>query len=143
MQKNVLPDTILPILLAGGMGTRLSPITADLPKPLVPIDGTPVLCRTLVTLASLGVRRAVVTVRYRADDIITLLGDEYAGVRLFYSREDAEPLGTAGGVRAAWERYAHDTDTDALVISGDAVFTCDLAAFAAFHAQKHAAASLL
>jgi len=143
MPITVLPDTVLPILLAGGMGTRLSPITADLPKPLVPIDGTPVLCRTLVTLASLGVRRAVVTVRYRADDIIGLLGDEYAGIRLFYSREDAAPLGTAGGVRAAWERYAHETDTDALVISGDAVFTCDLAAFAAHHAQKRAAASLL
>lgn len=137
-----LPDTMLPILLAGGEGVRLRPITADLPKPLIPVDGVPAICRILDTLASLGADRAVITVRYRADDIIRLLGESYAGIRLFYSREE-QPRGTAGGVRDAWDRYAADSDTDALIISGDAVFTCDLAAFSAFHRDIGASASLL
>jgi branched-subunit amino acid ABC-type transport system permease component len=98
---------------------RLRPITSDLPKPLIPVDGVPAICRILDTLSALGADRAVITVRYRADDIIRLLGDSYAGIRLFYSREE-QPRGTAGGVRDAWDRYAKDTDTDALIISGDA-----------------------
>ena len=142
MPSNRLPDTVLPILLAGGEGTRLRPITADLPKPLIPVDGVPAICRILDTLAAHGVTRAVITVRYRADDIIGLLGDDYGGIRLFYSRED-NPRGTAGGVHDAWVRYAAPGDTDALIISGDAVFTCDLAAFAAFHQEKCADAALL
>ena len=137
-----LPDTMLPILLAGGEGVRLRPITADLPKPLIPVDGVPAICRILDTLSALGADRAVITVRYRADDIIRLLGDSYAGIRLFYSREE-QPRGTAGGVRDAWDRYAADSDIDALIISGDAVFTCDLAAFSAFHRDIGASASLL
>ena len=142
MNHEKLPKSVLPILLAGGEGTRLYPITADLPKPLIPVDGVPAVCRILDTLAARGADRAVITVRYRADDIIGLLGDDYHGIRLFYSREDT-PRGTAGGVRDAWDAYADDTDTDALIISGDAVFTCDLSAFAAFHRETDAAASIL
>ncbi len=138
-----LPDSILPILLAGGEGTRLRPITADLPKPLIPVDGVPAICRILDTLASLGVARAVITVRYLADRIIDCLGAEYAGIRLYYANEADAPRGTAGGVRDAWDTYASSADTDALVISGDAVFTCDLAAFAASHRRRNADASLL
>lgn len=143
LRGGVLPDCILPILLAGGEGTRLRPITADLPKPLIPVDGVPAICRILDTLAALGARRAVITVRYRADDIIDKLGTEYKGIRLYYSNETDAPRGTAGGVRDAWDTYAARTDTDALIISGDAVFTCDLAAFFAFHKKTEADASLL
>lgn len=143
MPETKLPETILPILLAGGEGTRLRPITADLPKPLIPVDGVPAICRILDTLAVIGANRAVITVRYRADDIIRQLGTEYAGIRLCYANETATPRGTAGGVRDAWDRYASDSDTDALIISGDAVFTCDLTAFASFHHQTHADASIL
>ena len=126
MPEVKLPETILPILLAGGEGTRLRPITSDLPKPLIPVDGVPAICRILDTLAAIGAQRAVITVRYLADDIIRQLGTEYAGIRLCYANETATPRGTAGGVRDAWDRYASDKDTDALIISGDAVFTCDL-----------------
>lgn len=141
--KAAVPRSILPILLAGGEGTRLRPITADLPKPLIPVDGVPAICRILDTLASLGVTRTVITVRYRADDIIECLGTEYAGIRLYYANEADAPRGTAGGVRDAWDAYAEPSYTDALVISGDAVFTCDLAAFTAFHQTKNADAALL
>lgn len=143
MPETKLPETILPILLAGGEGTRLRPITSDLPKPLIPVDGGPAICRILDTLSAIGARRAVITVRYRADDIIRCLGSEYAGIRLSYANETETPRGTAGGVRDAWDSYASDNDTDALIISGDAVFTCDLTAFAAFHRQTRADASIL
>lgn len=153
MPDNKLPDTavpetslpggILPILLAGGEGTRLRPITADLPKPLIPVDGVPAICRILDTLASLGVTRTVITVRYRAEDIIECLGTEYAGICLYYANETDAPRGTAGGVRDAWDAFAVPSDTDALVISGDAVFTCDLAAFTAFHKSMNADAAIL
>lgn len=143
MTAKKLPDTVLPILLAGGEGTRLRPITADLPKPLIPVDGVPAICRILDTLAILGVSRAVITVRYRADDIINLLGDTYRGIALHYSHEDNAPRGTAGGTRDAWTRFAQPDDTDALIISGDAVFTCDLSEFYAFHLQQDADAALL
>ena len=143
MSDTKLPQTVLPILLAGGEGTRLRPITADLPKPLIPVDGVPAICRILDTLSAHSAKRAVITVRYRADDIIECLGNEYAGIRLYYANETDAPRGTAGGVRDAWDTYASAEDTDALIISGDAVFTCDPAAFTAFHHQTNADASLL
>ncbi len=143
MSETKLPNTVLPILLAGGEGTRLRPITADLPKPLIPVDGVPVIRRILDTLSSLGVSRTVITVRYRADDIIDALGTHYAGIKLYYANEADTPRGTAGGVRDAWETYAAPDDTDALVLSGDAVFTCDLTAFSDFHHRTKADASLL
>lgn len=143
MTDTPLPNTVLPILLAGGEGTRLRPITSDLPKPLIPVDGVPALCRILDTLSALGADRAVITVRYRADDIVSLLGGSYAGIRLFYAREDGAARGTAGAVRDAWARFSAPEDEDALVISGDAVFTCDLASFAAQHRTWQADASLL
>lgn len=143
MTAKKLPDTVLPILLAGGEGTRLRPITADLPKPLVPVDGVPVIQRILDTLAACGVRRAVITVRYRADDIEERLGTAYRGIALSYSRESHAPRGTAGGTRDAWDAFSEPEDTDALVLSGDTVFTCALGAFFGFHRQKAADASLL
>lgn len=143
MSETKLSKTMLPILLAGGEGTRLRPITAALPKPLIPVDGIPAICRILDSLSAHGAERAVITVRYRADDIIDRLGEKYAGIRLYYANEADAPRGTAGGVRDAWDLYADADDTDALIISGDAVFTCDLTAFAASHKVKDADASLL
>ena len=98
MSETKLSKTMLPILLAGGEGTRLRPITAALPKPLIPVDGIPAICRILDTLSTHGAERAVITVRYRADDIIDRLGEEYAGIRLSYANEADAPRGTAGGI---------------------------------------------
>ncbi|MBP3917918.1 MAG: NDP-sugar synthase [Clostridia bacterium] len=126
---------ILPIIMAGGEGSRLRPITETMPKPLVPVDGVPAICRILDTLAAFGYARAVITVRYRGDDIRTALGSSYHGIALSYADEAnfAEPLGTAGGVRAAWDTFSAKGDTDALILSGDAVFSADLNAFLNLH----------
>ena len=134
---------MLPVIMAGGEGSRLRPLTETTPKPLLPLDGIPVIVRLLSLLADAGFSRAVVTVRYLGEKIIEALGDTVCGVRLLYLKEDGEkPLGTAGSVRAAAEQYL-ENETDLLVLSGDAVTNADLPAFCRFHEAHRADASLL
>ena len=135
-------QNIFPIIMAGGRGERLAPMTDTVPKPLLPIDGIPAICRALRLLFTLGFRRAAITLGYRAEDIKRALGSSCEGVSLSYTVEN-EPLGTAGGVLAAWDTYAKKEDTCALVFSGDAVFSLDLAAFLAKHEEMGADATLL
>ena len=111
------------IIMAGGEGKRLLPLTEARPKPLMPLLGEPVIGMTLHLLRRHGIRRASLTVRWMADKIMDALGDGSAyGVRLRYSREQ-EPMGTAGGVRLA----AKDMTGTLLVMSGDGLTDFDLA----------------
>ncbi|GAA1952007.1 nucleotidyltransferase family protein [Kitasatospora viridis] len=129
------------VVMAGGVGSRLRPITDDIPKPLVPIDGTPVMGHVLELMRHHGVTDAVVTVRYRADQIIDHFGDgDGVGVKLTYLREREQPLGTAGAVYAA--RHLLDTDEPFLVISSDALTDIDLTRLARFHATHPGIATL-
>lgn len=57
------------IILAAGLGSRLMPITAEVPKPLVPVAGVPIIQRSLATLARCGVKRAIIVLGYRAEQI--------------------------------------------------------------------------
>lgn len=146
MNQNQKADVshVLPVIMAGGEGTRLRPITETVPKPLIPIDGVPVIVRALRLLYEAGFRRAVITVRYLGAMIREQLGRYAEGIALSYFEESADgPLGTAGSVCAAWRRFAAPTDTDVLTVSGDAVFSADLGAFLAFHRETGAAASIL
>lgn len=119
------------VILAGGEGTRLRPLTCDLPKPLVPVCGKPVLFYILELLEKHGCTEAAVAVRYRGERIEEALGDgRYGNLRTFVSYED-EPLGTAGCVRKA----AAGFDDDFIVISGDAMCDFDLSAMYRHH--KH------
>lgn len=117
------------VILAGGEGTRLRPLTCDLPKPLVPVCGKPVLFYILELLERNGCTEAAVAVRYRGERIESALGDgRYGSLRTFVSYED-KPLGTAGCVK----RAAADFDGDFIVISGDAMCDFDLAAIYKHH----------
>ena len=117
------------VILAGGEGTRLRPLTCDLPKPLVPVCGKPVLFYILELLEKHGCTEAAVAVRYRGERIEAALGDGVFGkLRTFVSYED-KPLGTAGCVKKA----AADFDDDFIVISGDAMCDFDLAAMYRHH----------
>ena len=79
-------------VLAGGLGTRLRPHFGDLPKPLAPLAGRPILERQLAWLGGHGIREVVLCVGHGADRVEAALGDGHAhGVRLHYSRE-SEPL---------------------------------------------------
>lgn len=127
------------VILAGGEGTRLRPLTCDLPKPLVPICGKPVLFYILELLERNGCTEAAVAVRYRGERIEAALGDGVFGkIRTFVSYED-KPLGTAGCVKKAAAEFGDDF----IVISGDAMCDLDLAAVYRHHKNTHAAATIV
>jgi mannose-1-phosphate guanylyltransferase len=118
------------MLLGAGLGTRLRPITYEMPKPLVPILGQPVMAHILRLLAGHGFRDVISNVHYFPDMIRDRFGDgsEY-GIRLSYSFEE-KLLGTAGGVRNVREFLGDETF---LIISGDALTDIDLGAVVARH----------
>src|SRR5436305_10021273 len=91
------------LVLAGGEGTRLRPLTRSVPKPVMPLAGRPFLTFMLDWLASHGVDEAVLSCGFLSDAVEEVLGDAHEGVRLRYVVED-EPLGTAGPVRLAADR---------------------------------------
>ncbi|MGI4790952.1 MAG: sugar phosphate nucleotidyltransferase [Janthinobacterium lividum] len=119
------------MILAAGEGTRLRPLTATLPKPMVPIVGIPLLERTLRWLADQGITEAAVNLYHRPQLIPDYFGDRFAGIRLHYFFEE-ELRGTAGGVKAAEGIFA---DTPFFVIYGDNLIHADLRRLAAFHAS--------
>lgn len=127
------------IIMAGGEGKRLRPLTETHPKPLLPIDGVPAIRRILRLLQKHGIQEAAVTTGYLADKLERHLGSEAEGVTLTYFREKT-PLGTAGGVAAARDYLS---DAPFLVISGDAVCRCDLSAAIRAREEQRAMALLI
>jgi mannose-1-phosphate guanylyltransferase/mannose-1-phosphate guanylyltransferase/phosphomannomutase len=127
------------MLLAAGLGTRLRPLTYELPKPMVPILGRPVMEHILRLLALHGFDDVIANLHYFPDLIRDRFGDgaEY-GLRLAYSFEP-ELMGTAGGVRNAREHFGDETF---LVISGDALTDIDLTALMETHKEKGGIATL-
>lgn len=120
------------VILAGGEGSRLRPLTSDTPKPLVRMLGEPVIKRLLSLLFTCGFREATVADYYLADKLEESLGEFSNGIKLSYVREDA-PLGTAGCVRKAW----NGTD-DILVVSGDSVCGFDFNKICRYHKKMSA-----
>jgi len=89
------------VILAGGFGKRLAPLTSETPKPLLPVGGKPILVRQIEWLKSFGVGDIILAVGYLRHKIFEALGDgRRYGVRIFYSVEE-EPLGTGGAIRNA------------------------------------------
>lgn len=128
------------ILLAGGEGTRLRPLTARLPKPMVPLFGRPVLEHLLLLLRRHGIRQAAITLGYLPDAITDYFGDGSAwGMELTYFTEDS-PLGTAGAVKAC---QAFLDGEDCIVLSGDCVCDFDLTACMGLHRRRQAEVTLL
>jgi dTDP-glucose pyrophosphorylase len=115
------------VIMAGGFGTRLRPLTENLPKPMLPVGDRPLLERTIEQLRESGIRRVNVTTHYLKEKITAYFGDGHEfGVELNYVSED-RPLGTAGGLRLV---NAHDGPL--LVINGDVITNvrfCDLMSY--------------
>lgn len=127
------------VIMAGGMGSRLKAITGDIPKPMVPLLGRPLMEHIVNLLRRQGFDDICAAVRYRAGDIMAYFGDgSRFGVDLQYRLED-EPLGTAGAVKNCRDFYG---DEDFLVISGDAACDFDLARLIAEHKNRDAAVTL-
>lgn len=127
------------VILAGGEGTRLFPLTQKMPKPLVPVLNVPAMTHILRLLSAHGITKAAVTLKYRAQDIVSYYQThDSAGVELHFFLEDT-PLGTAGGIKSAEEFL----DSDFLVISGDAICDFSLTDAIRFHEEKGAMATIL
>jgi NDP-sugar pyrophosphorylase family protein len=95
------PLNIPVAILAGGLATRLRPVTEKIPKALVPIAGRPFLARQLELLHSQGIRHAVLCVGYLGEMIQRDFGNEAFGVKLDYSFDGAKLLGTGGAIKRA------------------------------------------
>lgn len=90
------------MILAAGLGTRMGALTRDLPKPLLTVDGEPLIVHRVRALVAAGFAELVVNVAYLGERIEAALGDgSRFGARIAYSREPDGPLGTGGGVRRA------------------------------------------
>ena len=124
------------VVLVGGEGTRLRPLTQSTPKQMLPIVGVPMIERVLGHLASHGVDEAVLSLGYLPDAFTAAYPDgEAAGVRLTYAVEP-DPLDTAGAVRFAAAFAA--IDETFVVVNGDVLTDLDLTALIDFHRERGA-----
>ncbi len=127
-----LDDATQAVILAGGQGTRLRPLTLARAKPVVPVLTRPLLGWQLALLRAHGVTDVILACSYRVEDVRRALGEaEHLGVRLRYVIE-AEPLGTGGGVRNAAD-LARGT---VFVLNGDVLTDADLSAMRRFHEER-------
>lgn len=126
------------VILVGGQGTRLRPLTLTCPKPLLPIVNQPFLERQLTWLAAYGVDDVVLSMGYLPDAFREHFpGGRFGDVSLHYAVEE-EPLGTAGAVRFA----VGDTDDPIVVCNGDVLTDLDLGALVRLHTDRNAAATI-
>jgi len=122
------------VVLVGGFGTRLRPLTLTTPKQMLPILHRPMIEHVLEHLASHGIDEAVLSMGYRPDAFVDAYPDHMcAGVRVHYAIEP-EPLDTAGAIRFA-ARHAGIAE-QFLVVNGDVLTDLDLGALRTFHAER-------
>ncbi|RDV83442.1 nucleotidyltransferase [Ammonifex thiophilus] len=126
------------IIMAGGKGTRLRPLTCDLPKPLVPVANRPVMAYGLELLQRHGITEVGVTLHYLSEKVQEYFLNQGFEGRLAFFREE-KSLGTAGSVKNA----ASFLDDTFVVLSGDALTDLDLTAAIAFHRERGALATLV
>jgi NDP-sugar pyrophosphorylase family protein len=127
------------LILAGGLGTRLRSVVADLPKVLAPVHGRPFLACLLDQLADAGLTHAVLCTGYRADLVEAAFGAKYRSLTLEYSQE-ASPLGTGGALRLAIDRVRSQT---VLAMNGDSFVDVDIPSFFSEHVRSRLESSLL
>src|SRR6266513_2619211 len=126
------------VIMAGGEGTRLRPLTSNQPKPMLPLANRPMMEHIVRLLKEHGFDDIVVTLAFVPQAIRTYFGDgSEFGVRMVYATEET-PLGTAGSVRNAMD----ELDEPFLVISGDVLTDIDLSEIVHFHRQHDALATI-
>ncbi len=127
------------VIMAGGEGTRLRPLTCNMPKPMAKLCGRPIIEYILDLLNEHNTDEAAITLRYMPHKIINHFEDEsYRGIKLSFIEED-KPLGTAGSVKNASKEF----NDDFIVISGDAMCDFDLKEAMKFHKTVGADATLM
>jgi mannose-1-phosphate guanylyltransferase len=132
-------DDVEAVVLVGGKGTRLRPLTLSAPKPMLPTAGVPFLAHLLSRISAAGVRRVILGTSYLAETFATAFGDgDELGLEIVYVVED-HPLGTGGGIRNVAK---HLTTDDVLVFNGDVLCGTDLSAVVATHRTTSADVTL-
>jgi NDP-sugar pyrophosphorylase family protein len=127
------------IVLAAGKGIRLFPLTGEIPKPMAPVAGKPIIQHIFELLARMGIEEVNVNIHYLAGSILSSYGEETRvdGAKIHFTRED-ELMGTAGGVRRLTDRF----DETFVVVMGDALTDVDIREVVTFHKEKGAIATL-
>lgn len=123
------------VILAGGLGTRLSSIVSDVPKPMAPVNGKPFLEYILLWLEKFDISNVFLSVGYKKEVIQDYFGDNFNGMPITYAVED-KPLGTGGGIINALQLT---TSKDVLIVNGDTYFPIDINDLASFHNQNNSA----
>src|SRR5215212_2228790 len=130
------------VIMAGGQGTRLRPLTSDQPKPMIPIVNTPCMEHIVKLLERHAFTDIAVTLQFMPDEIRDYFGDGSEwGVNIRYSVEDA-PAGTAGSVKMAEQQLGLEGER-LLIISGDALTDADLSRLVEFHEDKGSEATMV
>ncbi|MFD9793022.1 sugar phosphate nucleotidyltransferase [Streptomyces sp. NPDC059070] len=130
------------ILLVGGKGTRLRPLTVHTPKPMVPAAGVPFLTHQLARARAAGVEHIVLATSYLAEVFEPYFGDGSAlGLHLEYVTEE-EPLGTGGAIRNVASRLRSGPDDPVLIFNGDILTGLDIGALVRTHSSSGADVSL-
>lgn len=121
------------VILVGGLGTRLRPLTCNVPKPMIPIVNRPFIEAMLLRLRDQGVKEVILAVQYLAHRFVEVLGDGSSlGIKL-HIVEEPEPRGTAGAVK----HVEHMLDDTCFVCNGDVLTDLDLSAMLAFHRERN------
>ncbi len=130
-------ENIKAIILAGGMGTRLRPVTYTTPKPLCRVAGESVIERIIRLLKNSGIFDVVISTMYMAEafEFITNEANDKFRIRL---NKEITPLGSAGGVKSASKMLDINDDTDILILSGDGIFDFDIKDIIKFHKDNDA-----
>lgn len=126
------------VLMAGGKGSRIRPLTLSRPKPLIPVANRPMIEYIIAKIKNTGYRDLVVTLSYMKNQIKSLLQKDFPELNIKYSAEK-EPLGTAGGVKKA-SKYLNDTF---FVLSGDVLVDVNLNKLLEFHKEKKALVTMV
>ncbi|MCH0378055.1 nucleotidyltransferase family protein, partial [Enterococcus faecium] len=123
------------VIMAGGRGSRISELFPDIPKPMIPIDGIPVLERELCSLRDQGFNDIILTVSYLHEKIEEHFGDgSKLGIKIKYFIEKT-PLGNAGALYFLLDELG---DEPFLLLNADAVFDVDFRQMIRFHVENNA-----
>lgn len=126
------------VIMAGGKGTRITSVASDIPKPMIKIDGKPVLEREIECLRSQGFTDIIITVSHLADHIINYFGNgEKFGVKIDYYIEEC-PLGNGGALYKLKDKL----DSDFLLLNADSIFDIDFNRFVGYHKSKGGLATI-
>ena len=126
------------IILAGGLGTRLRSVVADLPKCMAPVAGRPFLFYVINYLRLQGVEKFIFSLGYKHEIILDYLNDQFSTLNFQCSIEE-EPLGTGGAIQLACQ---HATEKNVIIVNGDTLFKMDVDVINAFHEHQKADCTL-